>query len=122
MNHDEPKFSWREFLYLPCTMAGRERRKFAILVALESLIWHSLVLLQHQIQLYKQNLTNSNYVYRYFSITYMFDHILKQLFLTFISEGKKIGKQLRIYTKKQNSGFYRKRIIYVKGRKISKSR
>ena len=46
-------------------MAGWEWRKFANVVALESLNWHSLALFHHQTQQYKQNLTNLNYVYGY---------------------------------------------------------
>ena len=33
-----------EFVPSPAVMVGRRRRKFAILIALESLIWNSLVL------------------------------------------------------------------------------
>ena len=66
MGHDEPKIFWQKFPDLPYTMVGRERMKFTILVALESLISHSLVLFQNQSQQYKQNLTYSNYVRGHF--------------------------------------------------------
>ena len=50
-------------------MIGRGRRKFKILVVLESLILHSLVLFQYQTQQHKQNITNSHYLYGYFLVT-----------------------------------------------------
>ena len=54
-----------------CTMAGKGRRKFTVLIALKSLIWHSLVLFHFQTRQYE--------------IT-MFDHIQKQLFLTLFNK------------------------------------
>ena len=48
-------------LSIPTT--GREQKTFSIAVALELLIWHSVLLFQHQTQQYKQNLTNLNYVH-----------------------------------------------------------
>ena len=53
---------------------------FSILVALELLIWHSVLLFQHQTQQYKQNLTNLNYVHWYFSITYVSPHLKNNFF------------------------------------------
>ena len=56
-------------------MVGRGRKTFSIPVALESLIWHSFLLFQHQTQQYKQNLTNLNYVHGYFSIIHVWQHL-----------------------------------------------
>ena len=47
-------------------MVGRGRRKFAILVAVESLICDSLVPFQHHAQQPERNLTNLNYEYGIF--------------------------------------------------------
>ena len=47
-------------------MVDRGQRKLEIVVALELLIWHSLVVCQHQTYQYKQNITKLNLVYGYF--------------------------------------------------------
>ena len=44
------KFSYRKFPYLLITTVSLGQRNVPILVALESLIWHSLVLFQHEAQ------------------------------------------------------------------------
>ena len=44
------KFSYRKFSYLLITTVSLGQRNVPILVALESLIWHSLVLFQHEAQ------------------------------------------------------------------------
>ena len=80
-------------------------RKFTILFALELIIWNSAMLFQHQTQSYKQNLTNLNYVYRYFSICVCLT--TSELFLTLISK-KKFEENSRCTPK---FGFYQKNAI-----------
>ena len=57
------RFPSTSYCYLENPMVGTGERKFGILVLLESLIWHTLVLFQHQTQQYKQNLTTLFIVY-----------------------------------------------------------
>ena len=59
------KFSKEKFAPI---MTGRNRQKFVNLVTLESLIWRSLVLFQHE------NFKNLYYVFEYFSIKYVWPH------------------------------------------------
>lgn len=73
-------------------MAGKSAKKIQIVVALELLIWHSLVLPQHQTKEYKQNLTNVNYVYGDFSITYAQTHL--KIFFSDLNQQKKITEKI----------------------------
>ena len=68
-------------------MNVREQRKFAFLLVLESLIWNSLVLFQHQKQQYTQIFTNLINVYKYFFHN-MFGHI-KTTFAELVNHQKK---------------------------------
>lgn len=81
-------------------------RKFAFLVAPELLIWHFLVLVQHQIQQFKQNLKNLNYLYGYFLVTHDWPH-LKQLFPTLVRK-RKYWKRFEDVHEKLEFWFYRK--------------
>ena len=65
--------SW-EFSYSASHQGWEGQRELMIVITPELLIWHFLVLFQHQIQPYKQNLTNLNYVYEYFPVTYVLTH------------------------------------------------
>ena len=76
------------------TMTERRQQKFPILVTLESLIWLSLTLRQHQAHYAKfdyskneTNLTNLKYVSWHFSIRYVWPH-LRITFLNLISKIK----------------------------------
>ena len=64
------KFSKEKFAPI---MTGRNRQKFVNLVTLESLIWRSLMLFQHQTK-QNQNFKNLYYVFEYFSIKYVWPH------------------------------------------------
>ena len=55
-------------------MSGRNRQKFVNLVTLESLIWRSLVLFQHQTK-QDENFKNLYYVFEYFSIKCVWPHL-----------------------------------------------
>lgn len=82
-------------------MVERGVRKFTILFALELIIWNSAMLFQHQTQSYKQNLTNLNYVYRYFSICVCLT--TSELFLTLISKKKfEMYTEIRVLPEKCN--------------------
>ena len=61
-------FPTENFLIFPPPWLGGGKIN-SIIVTLKSLIKHSLMLFQRQTQQHKQNLTNLNYVYGYFSIT-----------------------------------------------------
>ena len=103
------KFSWGKLSDLPPTMNGKGQRKFSILATLKSLIWHSLGLFLHQTKQSKHNLTNLNYVYQYFSITYVWPQ-LKTTFSDLIQQ-KKILKEIWGCTQKTE--------ISVSSRKMS---
>ena len=60
------------------------QRKFAILVTLESLIWYSQVLFQHQTR--QQN--NQNFTFMDILQQYLFDHIRQQLILALLHKRK----------------------------------
>ena len=61
-------FPTENFLIFPPPWLGGGKIN-SIIVALKSLIKHSLMLFQHQTQQHKQNLTDLHCVYGYFSIT-----------------------------------------------------
>lgn len=92
----------------PTQTGWQGEKKIATLVALELLIWHSLVLFRNQTQKYKQKLINWNY-YGYSSITYVWPHfrnpIWDWVFLRFTGLKKVLGiilatKTLQMLNKK----------------------
>ena len=71
----------------------------------------SLVLLENQIQQYKQYSQNLKYAYMDVFQEHILDHIWKQPFLTFLR--KKYQRKFKDVHKKRNSGLYWKNVIYA---------